>query len=275
MDRDTLRVVILWVLLSLAGEWVAWNIDIYPVAAAEEAEHIDAAVRQLIMMAVPVFMFVVVVLAYSVFRFRASQGPQEEGPPLHGHKAFSIGWFVITASLAAALFVTPGYTGLAYLRSNPNEDLVVQVEAAQWHWHITYPQYDLTLKSRPTGFERMEANAVLALPAERRVKFEVTSADVIHSFWIPAFRMKIDAVPGIVTTMYVTPNRVGDFEDDAVFRVQCAELCGTGHPRMNMRVAVMEPAEFEEWVTAQKEGQMKGEMHTEEGGDGHGEEQGH
>jgi cytochrome c oxidase subunit 2 len=80
------------------------------------------------------------------------------------------------------------------------------------------------------------------------VKFEITGTDVLHSFWVPAFRMKIDAVPGKVTTLYVTPTVVGAFDDDPNMRVQCAEICGTGHARMRTQVVVVEPDEFEEWL---------------------------
>ena len=279
MSRDALRVVLLWLVLTLLGELIVFGMDIYPVVGSVEAEHIDEAIRLLFILAVPVFAFVVAVLVYSVTRFKAGD-EAEEGPAIYGHTVFSIGWLVVTSALAALLFYNPGYTGWRFLKeAEQAEDLVVQITAAQWHWHVTYPQYGLTLKSRPIGFERMEENAVLALPVERRVKFEITSDDVIHSFWIPAFRMKIDAVPGIVTTMYVTPSRVGDFEEDFNYRVQCAELCGAGHPRMNMRVAVMEPEAFEEWIAEQKRMQEMGGMempmegegeHSEqEGGDAH------
>ncbi len=275
MRRHALIVFVIWIVLSIVGEILVRNANIFPAAAAEEADHIDAAIRLLLMLAIPVFMFVVTVVGYSILNFRASD-ESEEGPAIYGHQAFSTAWLVITTALAALLFYNPGYTGWSFLQSRPNEDLIVKVTAAQWHWHITYPQYDLSIKSRPIGFERMAENTVMALPADQRIKFEVTADDVIHSFWIPAFRMKVDAVPGLVTTMYVTPNRVGSFEEDFSFRVQCAELCGTGHPRMNMRVTVMEPAEFEKWIAEQKQMQEMGgmpmPMEGEEGdhpGDGH------
>ncbi len=264
MRRDIGIVAVLWILLSILGEIFVATIDIYPPRAAIEAEHIDEAIRILMMLAVPVFMFVVVVMGYSVWRFRARE-ETEEGPPIYTNRPFTVGWLVVTSALAALLFYNPGYTGWQFLQSNPNADLVVQVRAAQWHWHVTYPQYNLTIKSKPIGFARMEDNAVLALPVNRRVKFEVTSDDVIHSFWIPAFRMKVDAVPGLITEMYVTPTEVGTFEENSAFRVQCAELCGAGHPRMNMRVAIMEPEAFEQWVEEQKKMQEMGEMGGMEG----------
>ena len=255
MRRDVVAVGLLWILATLLGEYLVSTVDLYPPRAALEAEHIDQAIRTLLMLAVPVFTFVVVVMLYSIWRFRA-RDETEVGEPIYTHKAFTIGWLVVTAALAGVLFYNPGYVGWKFLKSNPTADLEIQVTAAQWHWHITYPAYDLSLKSRPIGFARQEENTVMALPAGKRVKFVVTSDDVIHSFWIPALRMKIDAVPGMTTTMYVTITETGSYQEDAAFRVQCAELCGTGHPRMTMPVVILEPEEFEHWVKQQKEKQM-------------------
>ncbi len=266
MRRDVINVGILWVLFSLLGIYIASVVDIYPPRAAVEAEHIDQAIRILMMLAAPVFSFVVVVMLYSVWKFRA-RDDQEEGDPIYTYKPFTVGWLVVTTALAAVLFYNPGYVGWKFLKSNPTADLEIQIVAAQWHWHVTYPDYDLTLKSRPIGFERMEENQVLALPAGKRVKFVVTSDDVIHSFWIPALRLKVDAVPGETTVMYATITETGSYEEDQSFRVQCAELCGAGHPRMTMPIVILEPDEFEEWIEQQKEMQEMGGM--EKGDDGH------
>lgn len=258
MRRHVLIFAIIWLVVTVLGELFVSSWNIYPPAAALEAEHIDRAVRTLLMLAVPVFTFVSVALLYSVVRFRA-RDDEEEGPPVYGNTPFAVGWLVVTGILAGILFYNPGFTGWMFLKSNPHADMVVKVTAAQWHWHITYPDYDLTIKSAPVGYARMDQNTPLALPVGRRVKFEVTSVDVIHSFWIPALRLKIDAVPGKVTTMYATLTEEGSFEEDANFRVQCAELCGTGHPRMNMPLVIMRPDEFEKWVKMQKQmGEMGG-----------------
>ncbi len=264
MRRDVVLVGILWILASLVGEYVVSIIDFYPPRAALEAEHIDQAIRTLMMLAVPVFTFVVVVLLYSIWRFRA-RDESEVGEPIYTNRTFTVGWLVVTSALAAVLFYNPGYVGWTFLKSNPTADLEIQVTAAQWHWHITYPEYGVSLKSRPIGFARLDESPALALPAGKRVKFVVTSDDVIHSFWIPALRMKVDAVPGVVTTMYVTITETGSYEEDAVFRVQCAELCGTGHARMTMPVVILEPEEFEHWIQEQQKMQMEGMTE----GDGH------
>ncbi len=261
MRRDIVIFVVLWLLTTLVGEYWAANVDIYPPRASVEAEEIDGAIRTLMMLAVPVFTFVVVMMLYSIWRFRATS-EEEEGPPIYTNRPFTVGWLVVTSALAALLFYNPGYVGWQKLKANPNADMVIEVRAAQWHWYITYPDYDLTVVSRPIGFERIDENQEMALPAGKRIKFVVTSDDVIHSFWIPALRMKIDAVPGLTTEMYVTVTEVGSYEEDQNFRVQCAELCGTGHPRMTMPVVILEPDEFEEWVKEQKEAKP----HDEENG---------
>ena len=258
MKRDEWVLLVVWIALSVVGEIWAFTADFFPTSAAEEAVHLDAAFRQLMILGMPVFTFVVVMMGYAIWRFRVDDDDVEQsGPPIYEHRTFSLAWLAVTGILAAVLFYNPGLTGWFFVNRDNSEDLVVQVEGAQWHWHVTYPEYDLSYKSAPASWQTMENKTVLALPVDRRVKFEITSADVIHSFWIPAFRIKQDAVPGITTQFYVTPNRTGTFADSMDFRVQCAELCGTGHPNMNMRVSIMEPAAFDEWVAQMNGGGME------------------
>jgi cytochrome c oxidase subunit 2 len=92
----------------------------------------------------------------------------------------------------------------------------------------------------------------LVLPIDAKVQFLVNARDVIHSLWIPAFRVKIDAVPGLTTSVKATPNTLGTYEKDVNFRLQCAELCGAGHAVMRMPVRVVEQAEFDEWISEQR-----------------------
>ena len=250
MKRDLVVAVILWFLFTAVGEYWAFNADIFPIAAAEEAAFLDDAFRLLIILGMPVFTFVLTFLGYSVVRYRSKGEPASDGPPMRSHKPLAVGWLVITTALAIYLVFNPGLTGLAELSANPNADLVIRVTGEQWHWDVSYPQYDLSYQ-RATQ---------IALPVDTRVKFELTSTDVIHSFWIPAFRLKMDAVPGRDTEFYVTPTEVGDTQTDSNIRVQCAELCGTGHARMQMVLRIMEPEEFEAWVAEAKEMTMGGDM---------------
>ena len=86
---------------------------------------------------------------------------------------------------------------------------------------------------------------------DNHVRFEITSRDVLHSFWIPAFRAKIDAVPGLTTTTYATPDRIGSFDEDINYRLQCVELCGVGHGEMTIPVRVVEQSQFDDWIAQQ------------------------
>ncbi|MFP3854782.1 MAG: cytochrome c oxidase subunit II [Anaerolineales bacterium] len=237
MKRDLIYAAVLWLLLTAAGEFAALNIDYFPVGIAQEATIIDDAFLLLMVLGVPVFTFVVVGLLYAVIRFR-SEDKAGDGPPIHTNKPLAWGWFVVTSGLAVFVIFNPGIKGMRELLADQQEDLVVEVTGSQWQWDYSYPDYDIAV---------VDADE-LVLPVDRRVKFEVSSTDVIHSFWVPAFRMKIDAVPGQINEMYVTPDETGSFSEDGGIRVQCAELCGTGHTRMRTGVRVVSQQEFEAWV---------------------------
>lgn len=238
MNKHGVYAFVLWLVLTAIGLGWAFTANLMPIAAAEEAETIDNAFRLLLILGMPVTTLVLAFLFYSFIRFRANDESTADGPPIRTNKVVTWSWFVITSALAIYVIINPGLKGLRELSANRSGDMVVHVEAQQWHWKVTYPEHGIT-------YDRA---LQIALPVNTRVKFELTSTDVVHSFWIPAFRMKMDAVPGKMTTMYVTPTETGTFEEDSNLRVQCAELCGTGHPLMNMEVLVLEPAEFEAWL---------------------------
>ncbi len=235
MTRHAGWVVLLWVVLTALGLVGAARVDLLPVAAAREARIIDDAFRFLMLLAVPVFTFVLAVLLYAVAAFRARREPPEDGPPLWGRSAVPWVWLAVTSALAVYVIVNPGLRGLAELRSDRHADLVVRVEGSRWVWRFVYPESGVTSRE-------------LVLPVGRRVRFDVTGVDVVHSFWVPAFRVKVDAVPGMTTSVYVTPTRTGDQAGDVNFRVQCAELCGLGHHLMAAPVRVVDPGAFEAWV---------------------------
>ncbi len=242
MRRDAWIAGGVWVALALLGELVLWNAPFLPPANGPSAEVADQAFRILVRMAVPVFAFVVAVLLVAVLRFRSRGEPTEDGPPIRGRLPAYLGWLGVTGLLAHTLIVFPGLTHLGELRAlarEPGQDLVVQVSGARWAWTVTYPE---------AGVQSFQE---LVLPVGRRVRFEVTSVDVVHSFWIPAFRVKIDAVPGRTTVTYASPEEVGDFATDSGLRLQCAELCGLGHATMRLPVRVVDPAEFDAWLQDQ------------------------
>lgn len=239
MRRDLIVVGVLWGTVTALFLLAASRVDMFPFAASREAVVADDAFRLLMYMAAPVFSLVLAVLVYSLLRFRGRGDPPADAPFVREHPAVARTWFVLTAALAAYVMYNPGLVGIVEMRGEHRADLVVRVEAARWSWKFTYPEQGVVSRA-------------LVLPVGRRVRFEVTSQDVLHAFWVPAFRTKIDAVPGLQTVLLVTPTVTGSPEKDFNFRVRCAELCGLGHDIMYVPVRVIEQAEFEQWLGAQK-----------------------
>ncbi len=237
MRRDIINAAILWFALTLVAELSLPPLyGLFPLAAAQEALVSDESFRVLMALGTPVFTFVVAVLLYSLIRFRARGGALENGAPIRGSDRVAGVWLAITGGLCITVIIYPGMTGLAEFQGNKNADLVVKVTGRQWAWDFAYPAYNITGATE------------IVLPVDKRVKFEITSADVLHSFWIPAFRDKMDAVPGQVNTMYVTPNTLASFDHDFNLRVQCAEICGTSHAAMSAPVRIVSQTDFDAWV---------------------------
>ncbi len=243
MNRDTVNVFFLWIVLTALGEFVILGTDLfrYPVIGAEEGHVVDDAFFFLTALAVPVPAFVLSMLGYAIVRFRVS-GPDEDGPPVQIHRSWAIFWLVWTTGLTLFVIVHPGITGILELRSLAAEepDLVVETVGSQWFWTINYPD-GVTVRT-------FEDDAEMVLPVDSHVKFEVTSTDVLHAFWVPAFRMKVDAVPGLVTTISANTIALGNYQDDSQYRLQCAELCGLLHNGMDVPVRVVSIAEFDAWL---------------------------
>lgn len=239
MRRDLLILGVLWIAVSLLLILLANRVQFFPFAAAREAAVADSAFRLLLLMAAPVFALVLTVLVYSLVRFRGRGDPPDDAPYVREHPGVARAWFVITSALAIYVMYNPGLVGIAEMRGEHRADLVVRVEAARWFWKFSYPQHGITARE-------------LILPVDRRVRFEVTAVDVLHSFWVPAFRTKIDAVPGMTTTLHVTPTAVGSTANNFNLRVQCAELCGVAHDVMRTPMKIVGQAEFDTWTKAQK-----------------------
>jgi cytochrome c oxidase subunit 2 len=182
-----------------------------------------------------IFALVMAVIIYSVMTFRAPPEDESDGPSIHGHTGLEVVWTVVPAVLVVAI----GVLSAVVLSQNGNagtDPLEVKVFAQQFAWRFEYPQQD-KLKS-----------GELVLPLGRSVEFDMTSADVIHSFWIPEMGQKQDLVPGIQTKIVVTPKRMG------TFTLVCTELCGLGHATMRAPVRVLSQADFAAWVKEQQSG---------------------
>lgn len=236
MRRNPLaQAVALTVIGSAVGIFVALRIDWFPPRASTRATKVDHLYDLLLIVSVPIFVLVVVFVLVSVWRFRMRPGERyKDGPPIHGNTRLEILWTAVPAILIVGLVVVAFLTLRDIERAQANS-MTVDVTAQQFAWTFTYPG----AKGGPVR------SSTLYLPKGRPVRFRVHSEDVIHSFFVPAFRAKIDAVPGITTTLRITPSRLGRYP------VVCAELCGFGHPTMRAAAVVLPPRQFAAWLGRQ------------------------
>lgn len=227
-----IRIIVAIVVVTVAGSAILLQIDWMPVAGSKEAGPIDTMLDVMIVLSTFVFAVVIVMLLHSVYRYRARPGDLSDGEPIHGNTVLEIVWTAIPTVIVAFGAVYSAIV-LADIEKRDPGRMVVKVTSQQFAWSFEYPR------------ERIETTE-LTVPKGRQVEFQLHSKDVIHSFWVPAWRIKKDNVPGIVTRAFVTPSRLGSFP------LICAELCGLGHSTMRTRAHVVEPAEYKSWVAEQQ-----------------------
>jgi cytochrome c oxidase subunit 2 len=212
--------------------WINW----FPADAAKQDKPIDTLYDVLMIVSIPIFVLVMTVILYSAWAFRMRPGQEnEDGPPIHGNTRLEVFWTAIPAIILVSL-CSYAYAVLHDIEKTHENELIVKVHAIQFAWSFEYPQAD----GRPIVSNQ------LFLPKDKPVRFDIESEDVLHDFWVPAFRVKIDAVPGITTRLRVTPTRVG------IYPVVCAELCGLGHSVMRSTAHVLTPTAFDRWLADQR-----------------------
>ena len=199
---DWKQMVGIGVVASILGIAAGLLIDWFPVAASDEAKPIDTLWDVLIIFSVPVFVGVTVVVLFSVWKFRMRPGEENlDGPPIHGNTRLEVIWTAIPAILLVGL-CTYAFIVLEDVEAVEGRPMEVRVVGEQFAWTFFYERDGEEVASRQ-----------LYLPIDRQVRFTLQSKDVLHDFWVPAFRMKKDAVPGIDVTYTVTPNRLGPLPD--------------------------------------------------------------
>ena len=207
-----------------------------------------------------VFVAILLFVAYCVWKFRYDKNRRAEYQPENKKLEFHLTW--VTAIGVAAL-LAPGLIVWNKYVTVPEDALKIEVVAYQWGWKYRLPGEDGILgktsikyinDENPFGLIPEDKNSKddllvdsdeLHLELGQSVKFELRSIDVLHNFYVPQFRGKMDMVPGIITFYWLTPTRTGDFE------VLCAEYCGSGHYAMRGRVIVDETKEYKNWVAQQ------------------------
>jgi cytochrome c oxidase subunit 2 len=206
---------------------VAVLIPWMPIAATREAGRIDFTFWFATVISIVVFSFVAAILIYAFLRFRVDEHDfSEDGPPIHGNTRLEVAWTTIPFLLVLAIAVVSAIV-LSKDGNAGTDPLKITVIGQQFAWTFEYPNGQIY----PS----------LHLPVDRHVLLDITSKDVIHSFWVPQFAQKEDAVPGLNTTLVITPDRLGTFP------VICVELCGLGHSLMRSEAIVMSDANYASW----------------------------
>ncbi len=211
------------IIASVVGIVIVLLLPWFPEQGSTVAPKIDTFWDVLIVVSVPVFVAVTTMVLFSVWRWRQRPGEEDlDGPPIHGSTKLEVIWTIVPTVIIAAL-TTYAVILLVDIEAAPaKQTRVVQVNGAQFAWDF----------ATPTDAGIVKSNR-LYLPINEPVKFNIRSKDVIHSFWVPAFRLKVDAVPGITTSYAITPTKLGTFD------IVCAELCGLGHAYMRQTVTVL------------------------------------
>ncbi len=203
------------------------------VQASTAASKIDTLLDVMIVLSSFVFSLVVVLMGYALWKFRAKPGDEGDGEPIHGNTRLEVAWTLIPTVI---VLFGAGYSWatLHSIEKRSPDRMTVDVYSQQYVWNFTYPGAD------------KYSQGVLHVPVNRQIVFKMTSLDVIHSFWVPEWRIKKDNLQGQTTTAIVTPDRLGTYQ------LVCTELCGFGHSTMRATVVVEPQRQFRSWLSAQK-----------------------
>jgi cytochrome c oxidase subunit 2 len=230
--RAIIQMVLTGVLVGIATALLAYFVPWLPDRGAEEATAIDRVFWFTTFICLAIFALVAAVSIYAGLKFRARPDDPDDGAPIHGHTGLEIAWTAVPAVLVTAIAVYSSIV-LVDVENISDEHRTVEVTSQQFAWSFTYPEAEIT-------------SGELVLPRGEPVELAIRSKDVIHSFWVPEWRMKQDAVPGVTTKLVVTPTQIGTFD------VVCTELCGLGHAGMRAQARVVSRDDFERWVDEQQ-----------------------
>jgi cytochrome c oxidase subunit II len=243
--RHGLRIFLIWFPLAIIADlliWFVWYPHLPPGRMSDQAQGQQFDIAVMAVLAAPVLLFVWTYFAYAIIVWRRRPGDDEDGPPIHSNTRVQATWITATAVIVLGLFVfgtvqliVPAGAGAGEGPSptwvpNTNNILRVQVIGQQWAFTYRFPQ-----------FGGMESTQLL-LPMGEQVQFNVTSLDVIHSFWAYQLGVKADANPGVNNVAFAKPQQLGSFT------VRCNELCGIWHGAMFNYGRVVTPAAFQVWA---------------------------
>ena len=244
-----IRVLLVALVLAAIATAVAIFIPWLPDQASKEGGRIDFVFWFVTAICIAIFSVVASISVYSLVKFRAKPDDDSDGPPIHGHTGIEIAWTAIPLILVLAMIVVSS-VALAQNEREPKNAMRVEILGQQFAWLVAYPPPGATedmdgfvcfTRGQGTVDKRCKSSPNLVLPLDRPARLHLTARDVIHSFFVPEFRQKQDAVPGLETELTITPTKLGNYP------FLCTELCGLGHALMRSRAIVLRESEFETW----------------------------
>jgi cytochrome c oxidase subunit 2 len=237
---------------DVRGSWLSWG---WPEGITDEAHRMHDLWIGSTLAALVVGIAVWLLIAYAAIRYRKRKGTEAELPRQTAYNLpLEIVYTIVPFIIIAVLFFFTVSTQNRVMERSADPDVTVAVNAFKWNWQFVYPDTTDANGGEPVSTVGSSTEIpILVLPTDQTVRFELASADVIHSFWVPEFLFKLDVIPG------------NDNGRDNVFQVtvrekgayvgRCAELCGTYHAYMNFEVRSVSPDDFQAYLAARESGQ--------------------
>lgn len=192
---------------------------------------VDQALWYILGISIVLLFGITVAMVYFVVKYRRSKNPVASD--IRDNYKLEIFWTIIPTLIALSMFYI-GWTSYLGLRTVPDDAMAVEVEAQQFSWLFIYEN-------------DKESENELVVPQGRAIKLNIKSIDVVHSFYLPAFRIKVDAVKGMPTYAWFYADEVGEYD------IQCTEYCGVDHSAMLAKLRIVPPAEFEAWLAKESD----------------------
>ena len=244
MTRPTyLRLFLVMIVLTVVSSVVMLQFDWFGDAASEEAGPIDTLFDVMIVLSCFVFAVVMVMFGYAIWKFQAKPGDESDGEPIHGNTKLEIAWTVIP-TIIVLVGAVYSWIVLDDIEAKAEDRMPLHVTGQQFKWTFTYPEH--VVDGTPISSNELH------VPVDRQLEVSLEALDVLHSFWVPEWRIKRDLVPEgpggdeVDDVFVVTPNEEGTFS------LVCTELCGLGHATMRATVIVESQSEFDDWIADQE-----------------------
>lgn len=211
-----------------------------PSAASREGVAVSGLYEVFLGVAAVIFVTVAGLITWSIVRFRAKPGDEELPEQFHRNLKLELTWFAIPQIIVVVLFIMSALVLSKINAEAPHPTVTVRVEGYQWGWRFHYQQEDIELVGTPGD------QPTIVLPVGAPIAFELTSSDVVHSFWVPRFLMKRDMVPGQTNRLDVT------IEEPGLYSGACTEFCGLLHEKMSFKLRAVTAEQYETWVDQQQ-----------------------